>query len=143
MCYLSAASKFQTRNISLPSSLKCGHVVFAQNLHKHQVAARVVSMVGNELMVELCELALFLQVVAQVTCLGVVRAFVIAIELVVGRTCQLFKRWHRAGFDRTLQPGQPPIRAADDVTVALAGLFVERTETFVEPGRAFWEICSN
>src|SRR6476659_6720901 len=128
-----AVSKLQTCYELLPLFLKRRHVGFAKSLHKRLVAGWIVSLVGDELVIELREFTMFLQIVAQVTSLGVVRAFVVAVEFAVGRAGELFERRHRAGLDRALQPRQPPVRVADDVAITFAGLFVEQAQTLAKP----------
>ena len=135
-----SASELQLHDKRLPFLLKGLHVWRVQRFHEGLVTSRIGFLVGDKVVVELREFALFLQVVAQVASLGVVRTFVVAIELAVRRTGQFFERWNRARFDCPLQSAEPPVGATDDVLVALAALFVKRSQSFIEPGRAFRKI---
>src|SRR6266852_3338341 len=79
---------------------------------------------------------MLLQVVAKVTSLSIVCALVFIIETVSVERRERLERWYLARLDRRLQSRQPPISVAVNVATDLAALFVQRTQTFVEPGRA-------
>src|SRR5262245_22124731 len=114
------SGKGEAHDIRLPPLLEGFHVDVAEDFDERLVAGGVVVLVGDEVSVESREFALLLEVIAEVTGLGVVRAAIVVVELPVGRGGQFLEGAKAAVFDGPLQARKAPVGVADDVAVALA-----------------------
>src|SRR5207244_328386 len=109
-------------NIFLPLAFEDFHVDVAESLSQSLVAGRVCFLAGVEGAV-LCQQAFLLEVVTEITRLGVGGALVIIIKTARVERGETTKRLHGAGLNRSLQSGQTPVVESVNAAVDLAALF--------------------
>ena len=104
----------------LPVFLKSLHVLAAEHPLQHLVAGRVLAAVGVETAVELPQEVVLLEVIAQIACLGVVRAPVLLVKLLVARRQSFWNEGMRFFRIALCSPGSRQLVIAVDLPVPLA-----------------------
>lgn len=119
------SGEFQTQGVLFPIALEYVHVVATQDLFERAVAGGIVAVVGHEFPVEFPQQALLLEIVAQVSGLGVVGSLVFFVKLFGRGRAESFERGDALAVDRFLQAAQTPIGVTDDPPLRLARLLVQ------------------
>ena len=84
--------KSEPEHKALPVRLELLHVLFTQNRLQCSVSGRILFRIFDKLMVELSQLSPLLQVIAEVSGLGVIGSRILMIKLVGGCRSQFLER---------------------------------------------------